>query len=413
MFSGVLPDKENRMRSARRLMSVALLAVACAAATAPAAGPVKLGEDVLAEQNFAPLRGKRVGVITNHTGRNANGDHIIEVLLKNDVQVTKLFSPEHGLYGTKDEKVGDGIDQKTGLPVLSLYGKTRRPTQEMLANLDVLVFDIQDVGCRFYTYISTLGLCMEEAAKNNVAFVVLDRPNPISGTRVEGPIADDKHLGFTAYTNIPLVHGMTVGELAEYYNGEKKIGAKLTVIPMQGWTRDMYWEQTGVTWRNPSPNLRSPNQAVLYPAIGLLEASNIAVGRGTDAPFEQFGAPYVDGPKLAEALTNLGLPGVTFAPTSWTPEDKFHKFNKEKVNGVRVTVTDRNAFDSTATGMAFAWTLNRLYPGQWKKDELVKMAQNDAAVTKLFSLSDPKQANMIWQSELDAWKAVRAKYLKY
>ena len=394
-------------------LAASLAAVATLFASVASAAPVKLGEDVLAEQNFALLRGKRVGVITNHTGRNSNGEHIIEVLLKNDIKVTKLFSPEHGLYGTKDEKVGDAVDEKTGLPVLSLYGKTRRPTKEMLANLDVLVFDIQDVGCRFYTYISTLGLCMEEAAKDNVAFVVLDRPNPISGTRVEGPLADDAHLGFTAYTNLPLVHGMTVGELAEYYNGEKKIGAKLTVIPMQGWTRDMYWEQTGVTWRNPSPNLRSPNQAVLYPAIGLLEASNIAVGRGTDLPFEQFGAPYVNGDKLAQALTDLALPGVTFAPTSWTPDDPIHKFNGEKVNGVKVTVTDRNAFDSTAAGMAFAWTLKRLYPGQWKSEELVKMAQNDSAVTKLFTLSDPKQANLIWQGDLEAWKAIRAKYLKY
>lgn len=398
------------MRSLLRSLCVVLPLLASSAALA---GPVKLGEDVLADQNFAPLRGKRVGVITNHTGRNSNGDHIIEVLIKHDVKVVKLFSPEHGLYGTKDEKVGDAVDEKTGLPVLSLYGKTRRPTKEMLQGVDVLVFDIQDVGCRFYTYISTLGLCMEEAAKNNVEFVVLDRPNPIGGLRVEGPIADDKHLGFTAYTNMPLVHGMTVGELAEYYNGEKKIGAKLTVIPMQGWTRDMYWEQTGVTWRNPSPNLRSPNQAVLYPAIGLLEASNIAVGRGTDLPFEQFGAPYIDGPKLAQALTDLGLTGVTFAPTSWTPEDKLHKFNGEKINGVKVTVTDRATFDSTATGMAFAWTLNRLYPGKWNKEELVKMAQNEDAVTKLFSLSDPKQANTIWSGELDAWKAIRAKYLKY
>lgn len=398
------------MRSLLRSLCVVLPLLA---STAALAGPVKLGEDVLAEQNFDVLRNKRVGIITNHTGRNSAGEHIIEVLIKNDVKVVKLFSPEHGLYGTKDEKVGDAIDERTGLPVFSLYGKTRRPTKEMLEGVDVLVYDIQDVGCRFYTYISTLGLCMEEAAKNNVEYVVLDRPNPISGLRVEGPIADDEHLGFTAYTNMPLVHGMTVGELAEYYNVEKKIGAKLTVVPMQGWTRDMYWEQTGVTWRNPSPNLRSPNQAVLYPAIGLLEASNIAVGRGTDLPFEQFGAPYIDSEKLTKALTDLALPGVTFAPTSWTPEDKFHKFNAEKVQGVRVTVTDRAKFDSVATGMAFAWTLKKLYPEKWESDNLVKMAQNDAAVAKLFTLSDPKQANLIWSSELEAWKAVRAKYLKY
>ena len=387
--------------------------IALLAATVAQAAPVKLGIDVLADQKFAPLTGKRVGVITNHTGIDSSGKHLIQLLIDNKVKVVKLYSPEHGLYGTKDEKVGDMTDEKTGLPVFSLYGKTRRPTKEMLEGVDVLVFDIQDVGTRFYTYISTMGIAMEEAEKNKIEFVVLDRPNPIGGNRVEGPIADDKHLGFTAYTNIPLVHGMTVGELAEYFNAEKKIGAKLTVVPMEGWKREMYWDDTGAKWVNPSPNLRSPTQALLYPAIGLLESSNIAVGRGTDAPFEQFGAPYVKSDELVGALEKLNLPGVTFAPTKWVPNDKIHKLHGEQINGVRVTVTDRETFDSTATGMAFAWTLQKLYPGTWTKDKLVTMAQNDDVVGKLFTLDDPRKANELWKRDLDAWKQTRAKYLKY
>lgn len=375
--------------------------------------PVKLGIDVLAAQDFAPLRGKRVGVITNHTGLDSNGTHLVDLLRKNNVNVTTLFGPEHGIYGDQDVKIGDSTDGRTGLPVFSLYGKTRRPTTQSVQDIDVLVFDIQDVGTRFYTYISTLGLCMEAAAEHGLEFVVLDRPNPIQGTRVEGPIADADKLEFTAFRTIPLVHGMTIGELAQFYNGEGRMNCKLTVIPMQGWTRGMWWNNTGVKWVNPSPNLRSPEQALFYPAVGLLESTNIAVGRGTDKPFEQFGAPYIDGRRLADELNRFDLPGVTFAPATWVPNDKIHKFHGQTINGVRLTLTDRNKIDAVKMGMVFAWTLNKLYPNDWKREGVLRMAKNDEVEQKLYTLEDPRKANEIWTDELDAWKATRAKYLIY
>lgn len=388
--------------------------VACVALAAPAfAGPVKLGVDVLAAQEFAPLRNKRVGVVTNQTGLDSDGVHLVQRLVGARLNVVKIFSPEHGLYGLRDEKVGDAVDEKTGLPVLSLYGKTRRPTKEMLDGLDVLVFDIQDVGVRFYTYISTMGLCMEEAAKHNVEFVVLDRPNPISGVRVEGPSADEKHLSFIAYRPIPLVHGMTVGELAAFFNAEYRIGARLTVVPMEGWRREMYWDDTGVRWVNPSPNMRSPTQALLYPAIGLLEGTNLSVGRGTPTPFEIFGAPFIRPDAFTAALNQLGLAGVTFAPVTFTPENKLHKHHKVECHGVRLTVTDRDQFDSALTGMAIAWTLAKQYPGDWERDKFVTRAHNAADVERLWTLSDPRQANAIYGESLAAFKAIRAKYLKY
>jgi uncharacterized protein YbbC (DUF1343 family) len=397
-----------------KLVAVVALAV-CALCFAPGvseAGPVKLGIDVLREQQFAPLAGKRVAVVTNHTGVDSNGTHLVQLLLDHKVHIVKLFSPEHGLYGVKDEKVGDMTDEKTGLPVVSLYGKTRRPTPEMLAGVDVLVFDIQDVGARYYTYISTMGYCMEEAAKAKVAVVVLDRPNPIGGDKVEGPIATEKHLGFTAYKPIPVVHGMTVGELAKMFNAVYDIKCDLTVVPMQGWTRDMLWDETGVKWINPSPNMRSPTQAMLYPAIGLLEAGNISVGRGTDTPFELFGAPYIDGTKLAARLTAMNLKGLKFEPVTFTPTNTSHVYNNKECHGVRVTLTDPKGVDSVAAGCAFAWVLAKDYP-DWKRDSLVKMVQNDEAVDRVLSLDDPTKCNTIWAAELEQFKAVRAKYLMY
>jgi uncharacterized protein YbbC (DUF1343 family) len=271
-----------------KLLPVALGVVLVLAPLSARSATVEVGIDVLASKDFDLLKGKRVAVVTNHTGLNAAGTHLVPLLIENKVQLVKLFSPEHGLYGLKDEHVGDGIDEKTGLPVFSLYGgkDKRKPNADQLNGVDVLVFDIQDIGTRFYTYISTMGLCMEACAENKVKFVVLDRPNPINGTRVDGAINDEKHSGFTAYRKLPLVHGMTVGELAQLFNEEFDIHCDLTVVPMTGWKRSMYWEETGVKWVNPSPNMRSVTQAILYPAIGQLESSNLSVGRGTETPFE-------------------------------------------------------------------------------------------------------------------------------
>jgi uncharacterized protein YbbC (DUF1343 family) len=396
-----------------RIAVLACLIGGLAMVSAAAGQPVKLGIDVLRDKQFAPLAGKRVGVVTNHTGVDSNGTHLVQLLIDNGVQVVKLFSPEHGLYGVKDEKVGDMTDEKTGLPVLSLYGKTRRPTPEMLAGVDVLVFDIQDIGTRFYTYISTMGYCMEEAAKAGVKVVVLDRPNPIGGTKVEGPIADEKHLGFTAYHRIPVVHGMTVGELARLFNAERKIGCDLEVVPMEGWRREMLWDQTGVKWINPSPNMRSPTQAMLYPAIGLLESSNVSVGRGTDTPFELFGAPWIDAKAFSDRLNAFGLAGLSFEPVTFTPRNTPHKLNEVECHGVRVTLKDPRAIDSVLAGCVFAWTLETMYPSQWQDEQFVKMVQNDAAVAGVLRLGDPATANAIWQADLEQFKQVRAKHLIY
>ena len=398
-----------------RTSAIALLLLATSCAHAH---PVKLGSDVLADQHFAPLLDKRVAVITNHTGIDSDGTHIIQLLIKNKVNVVKLFSPEHGLYGDKDVKVADGTDAKTGLPVFSLYGKIKSPTKEMFEGVDVVVFEMQDVGARYYTYIKTLGLCMRSAAANDVQFIVLDRPNPISGTRVEGPIAEPREKGDFAegaeFQALPIAHGLTLGELAAYYNGEHKLGTNLTVIPMEGWSREMYWDDTGVKWINPSPNMRSPTQALLYPAIGLLEVVNVSVGRGTPTPFELFGAPYIDAKELSAALTKLNLVGVEFSPVTFTPQDKIHKLNGEVCHGVRVKITDRSTFDSTLVGMSIAWTLDRLYPDKWGGKALLnKSAKNAEALDRLLTLDDPIKANAIWEQSLDAWKTKRARYLRY
>lgn len=393
-----------------KLACVVLLCVAAAAS----ADRVRPGIEVLADRGFEPLKGKRVGVVTNHTGATPDGVHLVQLLLDNKINIVKLFSPEHGLYGVKDERVGDMVDEKTGLPVLSLYGRTRKPSQEQLDGVDVLVFDIQDVGVRFYTYISTMGLCMEAAAeKGTVEVVVLDRPNPLGGEYVAGPIADEDKLGFTAYRPIPLVHGMTVGELARLFNEHFKIGCKLTVVPVEGWKRSMWWDEVGLKWVAPSPNLRNPTQAYLYPAIGLLESSNISVGRGTDTPFELWGAPYIRKDELAAMLNAMNLPGLRFEPITFTPRNTHHKFNDTECHGVKVTITDRAAIRPVEAGCAFAWVLHRHYREEWRSEELVKMLQNAEAVRALFALESPADAPSIWADQLKAFAPIRQGFLLY
>ena len=271
---------------------------------------VLTGIDVLARDGFAVLKGRKVGLITNHTGRSVTGATTIDLLHKAPgVTLVALFSPEHGIRGVLDEDVPSSRDEATGLPIHSLYGATRRPTAAMLAGLDTLVIDLQDIGARFYTYPATLGYVMEEAAKRKIEVVVLDRPNPINGWQIEGPLPDEAVLGFIAYLPMPIRHGLTLGELAQLFNAEKKIGADLTVVRAEGWRRDHWFDQTGLAWMNPSPNMRNLNQATLYPGIGAIEYANVSVGRGTDQPFEQIGAPWIDGPRLAAALNARGAAG--------------------------------------------------------------------------------------------------------
>src|SRR6185503_9221092 len=260
---------------------------------------VLTGIDVLERDGFKQLAGLRIGLITNHTGRNREGRQTIDVLNKAPgVRLVALFSPEHGIRGLADDKISDSKDEATGLPIYSLYGETRRPKAEQLKDLDALVYDIQDVGARFYTYISTLGNLLEEAAKLKLPVFVLDRPNPIGGLDVDGPIADNDKLSFISYHTIPTRHGLTIGELAQLFNKQRKIGADVRVIKMEGWRRSMWFDETNLTWINPSPNMRSLTEATLYPGVGLLETTNVSVGRGTDTPFEIVGAPWIQGDKL-------------------------------------------------------------------------------------------------------------------
>jgi uncharacterized protein YbbC (DUF1343 family)/CubicO group peptidase (beta-lactamase class C family) len=374
--------------------------------------PVLCGIDVLAQQHFAPLDGKRVALVINQTGLDAIGNRTIDVLLAaKNVHLVKILSPEHGLYGLLDEKVTDAVDPRTGLKVFSLYGQTKKPTAEMLKDVDAIVYDIQDVGARYYTYTTTLGYCMEAAAERKIPIFVLDRPNPITGLLVDGPVADVTDLSFTAYAPIPVSHGMTEGELAKMFNEERSIHCTLTVVPMKGWHRWMWWDDTQRMWVNPSPNMRNPTQSLLYLAIGLLEASNISVGRGTDQPFEMFGAPWIDGRKLAAALNGASLAGLRFVPITFTPASS--RFSGKVCEGCYIEVTDRAAVEPVRAGLVIAWTLKHLFGDSFKVDGVGKLLNNAETLTALISTDDPRTLPAIWVKPLDEFKRIREKYLLY
>jgi uncharacterized protein YbbC (DUF1343 family)/CubicO group peptidase (beta-lactamase class C family) len=318
------------------------------------------GIDVLRRLNFDPLKNLRIGLITNHTGTDAMRNPTIDILHQSrKVNLLALFSPEHGIRGTQDAEISDSKDPATGIPVYSLYGKTKKPIKEQLTNLDALVFDIQDIGCRFYTYMATMGNCMETAADNRKKFFVLDRVNPLGGDIINGPLLADTP-SFVRYHNIPVRHGMTAGELAQMYNKEKGWGANLTVIPLKGWRREMLQDATGLPWRNPSPNMRSLTEAVLYPGVGLLEFCKISVGRGTNTPFEIIGAPYINDLHLAQVLNAKNLSGITFLPIRFIPDAS--KFHGQECGGINLVITNRKEFNAVATGLQIAAILDELYP---------------------------------------------------
>jgi uncharacterized protein YbbC (DUF1343 family)/CubicO group peptidase (beta-lactamase class C family) len=380
--------------------------------------PVMTGIDVLERDNFKQLEGRRIGLITNHTGRNRAGHSTIDVLAgAKNLKLIALFSPEHGLRGMEDTNVASTRDEKTGLPVYSLYDKDRRrPTREMLEGIDTIVFDIQDIGARFYTYITTCGYAMEEAARNRIKFVVLDRPNPIGGYEIEGPVAereltDQPQFSFTSYHPIPVRHAMTVGELAMLFNAERKIGADLQVVKMEGWRRADYFDMTALTWVNPSPNMRSLTEAVLYPGIGLLETTNLSVGRGTDTPFEVIGAPWMDGNRLSDALNLAGLAGVRFVPVRFTP--RASKFAGEECGGVNIIITNRDAFRPVATGIEIAYQLRRLHAGDWKVDDYIRLLANREVLAAIKEGKTAADVIGLWQASLSQFAATRKKYLIY
>ena len=371
------------------------------------------GFDVLQRDGFAQLSGGRVGLITNHTGINRHGESIAKLLQESSqVELVALFSPEHGFEGTLDQaKINDARDDATGLQIFSLYGKTRRPTAESLSGIDVLVFDIQDIGTRFYTYISTMGGAMRAAAEHGVRFVVLDRPNPIGGSVVQGPVLDEGSESFVGFQRIAVRHGMTTGELAMMFRDELKLDLDLTVVRMEGWQRSMMYDATGLLWVNPSPNMRNLTQAILYPGIGLLETTNLSVGRGTDTPFEVVGAPWIDAVTLARDLNVRGLPGVRFVPIRFTPES--NKYEGESCGGVNSIVTHREAFDPLRTGLTVAVALRSLYRDDWDTTSLNRLLSSKKTAAGLLSGESVETMQAEYQSELAAFKQRRLKYLLY
>jgi len=374
--------------------------------------PVLTGIDVLVHDGFAPLRGKKVGLVTNHTGRARDGRSTIDLLhAATGVDLVALFSPEHGIRGTLDAEVPSSRDDKTGLPIHSLYGETRRPTDAMLQGIDTIVIDLQDIGVRFYTYHATMGLVMEEAARHDIAVVVLDRPNPVNGWQIEGPDLDATSAALIEYHSMPVRHGMTLGELARLYNDERSIGAKLTVVPVEHWRRDFWFDETALPWANPSPNMRNLNQATLYPGIGAIEYSNISVGRGTDQPFEQIGAPWIDGVRLAATLNARRLPGVRFYPVAFTPESS--KYAGEQCQGVFIVITNRAALAPVRLGLEVAAALASLFGGQYRLETTSRLLGSRDSFERVVRGEDPAGVAADWTAAEARWRRLRAKYLIY
>lgn len=373
---------------------------------------VLTGIDVLERDGFKQLAGMKIGLVTNHTGRNREGRQTIDVLNKApNVKLVALFSPEHGIRGVVDEKFSDSKDEATGLPIYSLYGETRRPKPEQLKDLDALVYDVQDIGARFYTYISTLGYLLEEAAKTKLPVFVLDRPNPIGGVEIEGPTADGDKLSFTSYHTIPTRHGLTIGELGELFNRQRKIGADLRVIKMEGWRRSMWFDETNLTWINPSPNMRSLTEATLYPGVGLLETTNVSVGRGTDTPFEIVGAPWIQGDKLADYLNQRSIPGVRFVPLRFMPRASV--FKDEQCGGVNIIITDRASFRPLLTGIEMAVALRKLYPNDWKVDSYLRLLVNTDTLERVKRGEQARDIVGSWNTSLQEFRRARAEVLLY
>jgi uncharacterized protein YbbC (DUF1343 family)/CubicO group peptidase (beta-lactamase class C family) len=384
-------------------------------------GRVRTGIDVLEGHGFAELRepGKaitRVAVVTNQTGVDGLGHRTIDVLAKAPgIAVTAIFSPEHGVSGSLDTaSIADSKDAATGIPVYSVYGETsakRHPRLDILNSVDAIVYDIQDIGTRFYTYETTLGYFLEAAAKTGKRMLVLDRPNPINGVQVQGPVSDEGREGFTNFGQIPVRHGMTIGELARLYNSERGIGARLKVVAMEGWQRGDWLDSTGVLWVNPSPNMRSLTEAALYPGVGMLEATNVSVGRGTDTPFEVLGAPWIGAVELAAYLNGRGIGGVRFVGVEFTPQNDVYA--QKKCGGVNIVVTDRNALDAPELGMEMAAALHTLYADQFEMKNLDRLMLNQASAAAIGGGEDPRRVGMDWNDALDKFKAIRGKYLLY
>jgi len=383
-------------------------------------------EQLFSTEYIKHIIGKRVGLITNHTGLLPDGTHLIDLLYDHKkVDLTLLFGPEHGLRGEEDTHVTDGVDEKTGLPIISLYGKVRKPTKEMLDKVDVLVFDIQDIGARYYTYIKTMLNVLEAAAEEGVPFIVLDRPNPITGDYVDGPMGKplDSNSGIG---NIPITHGMTVGELAKMFNGERKEKglptAELIVIPLINYSRSIWYDHAGLPWVKPSPNMLNLKTAILYPATCLLEGTNYSEARGTMKPFEVLGAPWVDGEKLAEKLNSYNLDGIKFKPRTFVPDSivdgiKIYppKFLGEKVEGVQIIITDRDKLESAKAGVYILHALLELYPDkfEWRNARMDGLLGTNEVREQLQAGVFPNKIVAEWDEAEEMFRKKREAYLLY
>ncbi len=389
------------------------LAQADSRATARTPSGALTGIDVLQRDDFRQLAGRNVGLITNHTGLNREGTSTVTLLhAAEQVNLVALFSPEHGFAGALDQaKISDARDEATGLKIFSLYGANRAPTAESLQGIDTLVFDIQDIGTRFYTYISTMGNAMKAAAEHGIRFVVLDRPNPIGGVEVQGPMLDPGSESFVGFHPMPVRHGMTAGELARMFNTELKLDLELTVVAVDGWRRRDFFDATGLVWTNPSPNMRSLTQALLYPGIGLIETTNVSVGRGTDTPFEVIGAPWIEPLTLARELNAADLPGIRFVPIRFTPDDS--KFKDQLCGGVNFIVTNRDEFEPLATGLTVAVTLRRLYPDDWDTASLNRLLGNAEARDAILAGKSVDEIRDGYEAGLQSFKKRRSAYLLY
>lgn len=387
---------------------------------------VKIGAERLLEAEYLPLiKDKRLGLITNHTGVLPNGKHLVDLLYENpSVRLKILFGPEHGIRGQADTHVSNSTDSLTGLPVISLYGKIRKPTPAMLEDIDVMIFDIQDVGARYYTYIRTMLLAMEAAAENGRSFIVLDRPNPITGEMVSGPIGK-MFSPVIGIDNLPVVHGMTVGELALMFNEErKKAGlpaADLHVIPMKNYSRKLWYDQTGLPWIKPSPNMLNLTTATFYPGTCLLEGTNVSEGRGTLQPFELIGAPWIKPKELIKKLESYRLPGIRFEITNYTPQQlvdgiKIYppKFMGQEIPAVKMILTERDKFQPVTTGIYILHALKKLYPEmEWKEGRLDGLLKTSEIRKALDAHKDPEEIIEGWENALDYFKNTRKKYLLY
>jgi uncharacterized protein YbbC (DUF1343 family) len=411
-----MPPRSKRIRPAALTLFLLLYASWCSAAVLP-------GIDVLSNQGFKVLQNKRVGLITNHTGRSADGTSTIDILFRAPgVRLTALFSPEHGIRGESDDKVSSSVDAKTGLPIHSLYGTNCRPTPEILRNIDVLVFDIQDIGTRFYTYIGTLSLAMRAATEAGIPFVVLDRPNPIGGVNVQGAIPatplPERKNGCGAITSIhpiPTRHGMTVGELALLFNTEYGISCNLMVVSMQGWQRSMYYDQTGLAWINPSPNMRSLAAALLYPGPGTLETTSLSVGRGTDRAFLAYGAPWVDAHAVVRNLSKRNIAGVRFESCSFVPTTPGYAYRGTTCYGVCLTVLDRERLDPVQAGLHMVQAFYETHPQRFKAYVGFATEVGDREAWGLLTKGNVSPVAVLerWDSELKRFREIRKRYLIY